>query len=86
MSATPTTLAAHRAQIARLTRLHGASDPRVRVARRDYGAAQIEAQVERVVAASPPFTCAQIDKIAAILDSVPVESEPVTAETGGASA
>ncbi len=77
----PTTPAAHRATIARLTRLHGPTDQRVLTARRDYAAAQIEAHVERCVAAAPPFTRDQIERIAAILDNAAVESEPHAAVT-----
>ena len=81
----PTTPAAHRATIARLTRLHGPTDQRVLRARRNYAAAQIEAQVERIVASAPPFTPAQIARIGAILDSAaPSESALLRQSTTGA--
>jgi hypothetical protein len=81
-SPTPTVLA--RARLARAIKQHRDNDhPDVTAARRAYAAEQIAETVERVVASSPPFTRAQLEKISAILDGAPVESESVT---GGASA
>ena len=68
-------MSAHRARIARLSRLHGSRDPRTERARSDYYAAQITAAVERAVAAAPPFTMSQLDRIGAILATAPVVAD-----------
>lgn len=72
MSQYPPEFHALRATIARLSRLHGANDERTVEAKRAYYLAQIEHQVEKAVAAAPPFTPAQLAKIGAILDAAPV--------------
>lgn len=60
----------HRAQVAALSRSRSADDPELIEARRNLKAAKLENYVSRVVAAAPPLTEAQADRIAALLRPV----------------
>lgn len=57
----------HRARHAGLRRTRPADDPDVVDAKRDLAAARLEEHVRRIVAAAPPLTPAQRDRIAGIL-------------------
>lgn len=57
----------HRARIAALSRDREPDDPDILLARRDKASADIEAYVGRVLAAAPPLTDAQKERIAALL-------------------
>lgn len=72
----------------RLTRFQGIGlapdDPRVLDARRDHATEQILEYVQRVVAAAPPLRPCQIDRLRALLGSVPVEPAKPDAGSRGA--
>lgn len=52
-----------RARVAATVRHHGADAPQVADLRRDLAAAKIAAYIEKVVAAAPPLTTAQVDEL-----------------------
>lgn len=56
-----------RARVAALSRSRSADDPDFVAAKRDLAAARLEDYVERTVAAAPPLTDEQRDRIARIL-------------------
>jgi hypothetical protein len=56
-----------RARIASLSRSRTADDPTLLEARRNFRAERLAEHVRRVVAAAPPLSAAQRDKIAALL-------------------
>lgn len=58
-----------RAKHAALTRHRPADDPDVLDAKRDLAAEVLRVHIERVIAAAPPLTDEQRDRIAAILRS-----------------
>jgi F0F1-type ATP synthase delta subunit len=56
-----------RARIASLSRSRAHDDPDLAAARRDLAAAKLERYVEQVIAAAPPLTSEQLDRIVSIL-------------------
>ena len=56
-----------RAKVASLSRSRPATDPELIAARRNLRAAKLEEYVERVVAAAPPLTQEQIDRVSVLL-------------------
>lgn len=58
---------AERARVAALTRSRQPDDPQLLDARRDLAAARLEEYIERTVAAAPPLTPAQRDRLSALL-------------------
>lgn len=58
---------AERARVASLSKSRKPDDPQLVDARRDLRAARLEAYVAEVVAAAPPLTADQRDRIAALL-------------------
>jgi F0F1-type ATP synthase delta subunit len=56
-----------RAKVASLSRSRSHDDPELLTARRNLAAARLEDYVAKVVAAAPPLTPAQIDRIAVLL-------------------
>ena len=62
-----TTWTSTRARVAALTRSRPADDPELVAARRDLVAARLEEHIRKVVAAAPPLTDEQKQRIAALL-------------------
>lgn len=65
MSAIPPALARTRSRVAVATRLGTPAE--IEAARRDHAAAKITEYIERTVAAAPPLTIEQRDKLALLL-------------------
>lgn len=57
----------HRGRVAALTRSRTPDDPELVAARRDLAAANLAAYVSRVVAAAPPLSAEQRDRLAILL-------------------
>lgn len=70
MSQTALTVASAHGTLAALRRHHPEKLEHIEPARRDLAAAVLEQYVAKVVAAAPPFTPAQRDRIAALLRPV----------------
>ncbi len=62
-----TSVYSHRARVAGLSRDRNPEDAELVSARRDLKAAKLAAYITRVVAAAPPLTSDQCDRIAALL-------------------
>ncbi len=58
---------AERARVASLTRSRSADDPALLAARRDLRAARAEEYIRELVAAAPPLTLEQRDRLALLL-------------------
>ena len=67
MSALPKTVATARARVAALSRDRDPSDPEFVDARRALTAASLESHIQRTVAAAPPLTGEQTERLVALL-------------------
>lgn len=57
----------HRGRVAALTRSRTSDDPELIEARRDLRAEGLAEHIERTVAAAPPLSPAQVDRLSALL-------------------
>ena len=74
----------HRARIAALTRSRPADDPELIAARRDHAASRLEDHILHTLAAAPPLTPEQRDRLAYLIRGGEGPTLPAAIDTDGA--